>query len=995
MNFVLLLPLAELTREFGLRDKIRIGRIVLNILETLDVLLHKALDAVVLRLVLVGVLHNLGRRLETGPTVALLEEVHEVAQEALRPFLGLDLNLQSLVQRILIRCLGNRHELIREVDDRKTAPSAAIRRLNHRLLVACQMELCLELEVHHRLGTRLEIASGDRLVGRKLLHETGVECHALVGLLHRDEALALHADDIGLRGTRLLATLSQNADIDCTGVITQHALQEVEQNGLAVGTTARENLELLRRIAAHEERGHMLDPELADLLIRKHAADELLNLRPAGVFVLLLVGLLVDTRGERNLVFGTTIAESNPETIRLRGHVVHAIIERDQVAVLVRLHREGLIEEELAALLHDIVLELGATEIRADLLKQLLLVQELAERATELGLLVLTLLHLFNALAQHVLDVVALDLPDLRGELALEMDTAIRLLPDVAGVAEPHAVRKARTLVLVTEVGVHDARHIVLRARARRLNQVDDVILADFLVALRVVRLGPEQERPHTETLTVLAEREAVPLLNAVALVELVRAAAGEVKEGVQEIDVDVLQTLTDFLPVLVVRGTHLREIVDVCLDETALLLIERTLTRLRTRRRTARSSRVTASRRTTARRSCRTTPGDAIVGVGDLRVHLVGGFRHRRALLGIRANRELLDEIDAERRLLGVHVHHPTRLAANPRDLVRKTARLLRFLEHPLLTVAKHRLVLDVLPVIRERKPGEELGHARNHRTANGLLNETRSADVGNHDMNARLGAVLFGVDGRACLFHDLDFGLGRDHQELLDLLHVRRQEVDDLLLRVLVLGHVLGVVEVQVHAKLADRGRLFREMQRSLIVFDVLHVKVVEFVHLVLGDEEGPRRSPEGGVRKHTTLAHAVIFEELVEAHSVLLLPTISWRGIHFKRMENGTKTLGETRAEMKFCPDCHNMLYAMVEGQLKCRSCAYSEPIPTVVYEHNLEAKTSARLSINPYIVNDPTLPRFTHMDCFNPECPTYSGTPRDVVGVKEDATNLRWA
>lgn len=95
------------------------------------------------------------------------------------------------------------------------------------------------------------------------------------------------------------------------------------------------------------------------------------------------------------------------------------------------------------------------------------------------------------------------------------------------------------------------------------------------------------------------------------------------------------------------------------------------------------------------------------------------------------------------------------------------------------------------------------------------------------------------------------------------------------------------------------------------------------------------------------------------------------------------------------MKFCPDCHNMLYAMVEGQLKCRSCAYSEPIPTVVYEHNLEAKTSARLSINPYIVNDPTLPRFTHMDCFNPECPTYSGTPRDVVGVKEDATNLRWA
>ena len=96
------------------------------------------------------------------------------------------------------------------------------------------------------------------------------------------------------------------------------------------------------------------------------------------------------------------------------------------------------------------------------------------------------------------------------------------------------------------------------------------------------------------------------------------------------------------------------------------------------------------------------------------------------------------------------------------------------------------------------------------------------------------------------------------------------------------------------------------------------------------------------------------------------------------------------------MKFCPDCHNMLYAMNGGQLKCRSCSYGEAIPTIVYEHVLDATTSARLSINPYIVNDPTLPRFSHIQCYNPECPTHNGsTPRDVVGVKEDATNLRWA
>jgi hypothetical protein len=124
------------------------------------------------------------------------------------------------------------------------------------------------------------------------------------------------------------------------------------------------------------------------------------------------------------------------------------------------------------------------------------------------------------------------------------------------------------------------------------------------------------------------------------------------------------------------------------------------------------------------------------------------------------------------------------------------------------------------------------------------------------------------------------------------------------------LMLDDILGVVEVEIHTKLADRGRLFREMKRSLIVFDVLHVELLEFIHRILRNEEGPRRSPEGGVRKHATLLNATIFEELGEAH-LCYHPTISWPGIHFERTENGTKTLEEDQAEMKFCPDCHNML------------------------------------------------------------------------------------
>jgi DNA-directed RNA polymerase subunit M/transcription elongation factor TFIIS len=95
------------------------------------------------------------------------------------------------------------------------------------------------------------------------------------------------------------------------------------------------------------------------------------------------------------------------------------------------------------------------------------------------------------------------------------------------------------------------------------------------------------------------------------------------------------------------------------------------------------------------------------------------------------------------------------------------------------------------------------------------------------------------------------------------------------------------------------------------------------------------------------------------------------------------------------MRFCPDCHNMLYQFEGANLKCRSCPYAEPIPTLVYERVLGDTTSARLSLNPYLVNDPTLPRFTHITCFNKACPSAtSEVPRDVVGVKEDAQRLIW-
>lgn len=98
------------------------------------------------------------------------------------------------------------------------------------------------------------------------------------------------------------------------------------------------------------------------------------------------------------------------------------------------------------------------------------------------------------------------------------------------------------------------------------------------------------------------------------------------------------------------------------------------------------------------------------------------------------------------------------------------------------------------------------------------------------------------------------------------------------------------------------------------------------------------------------------------------------------------------------MKFCPDCKNMLYTLeaAEGgklQLKCRSCPYSEDAPTLLYEHSLREDTTARLVVNPYLSEDPTLPRFTTIQCKNEECPS-RGKKSDIVGIKIDATNVVW-
>lgn len=89
---------------------------------------------------------------------------------------------------------------------------------------------------------------------------------------------------------------------------------------------------------------------------------------------------------------------------------------------------------------------------------------------------------------------------------------------------------------------------------------------------------------------------------------------------------------------------------------------------------------------------------------------------------------------------------------------------------------------------------------------------------------------------------------------------------------------------------------------------------------------------------------------------------------------------------------------MLYMIEESEsgsikLKCRKCPYFEDAPALLYEHDLREDTSTLLATNPYLTQDPTLPRFNTIQCPNDSCPS-RGKESDIVGVKIDKVNVVW-
>ncbi len=99
------------------------------------------------------------------------------------------------------------------------------------------------------------------------------------------------------------------------------------------------------------------------------------------------------------------------------------------------------------------------------------------------------------------------------------------------------------------------------------------------------------------------------------------------------------------------------------------------------------------------------------------------------------------------------------------------------------------------------------------------------------------------------------------------------------------------------------------------------------------------------------------------------------------------------------MNFCKNCHNMLYLKKdELQYFCRTCGNvsNDKIEKHVYSSQYVNDDIINQYLkNPYLLNDPTLPRLKNLKCPNESCPTVkSNEDSDVVFIKYNYLNMKY-
>ena len=94
------------------------------------------------------------------------------------------------------------------------------------------------------------------------------------------------------------------------------------------------------------------------------------------------------------------------------------------------------------------------------------------------------------------------------------------------------------------------------------------------------------------------------------------------------------------------------------------------------------------------------------------------------------------------------------------------------------------------------------------------------------------------------------------------------------------------------------------------------------------------------------------------------------------------------------MKFCPNCHNILYTREHNNeliSQCSSCGYTEKCEdTVIEKKNYKMNHFGNVN-NKYLRYDPSLPHTVHKKCPNNKCESHSDkSKQDAVFITDKST-----
>lgn len=103
------------------------------------------------------------------------------------------------------------------------------------------------------------------------------------------------------------------------------------------------------------------------------------------------------------------------------------------------------------------------------------------------------------------------------------------------------------------------------------------------------------------------------------------------------------------------------------------------------------------------------------------------------------------------------------------------------------------------------------------------------------------------------------------------------------------------------------------------------------------------------------------------------------------------------------MKFCDQCHNMMYVNIDVNKKlvyyCKSCGnkniYNEGNSVCIIDDNkINDDTKYSQYINKYLKYDPCLPRVNNIECPNVDCVKEKEQDNEVIYIKYDPINMKY-